>query len=63
MKKFRMTDMSEDNSNVNNFLGIKITWNKETQVVPLSQEQYILSILEKYRMSDCNPVTTPMKQN
>lgn len=58
-----MTDMSEDNSNVNNFLGIKITWNKETQVVPLSQEQYILSILEKYRMSDCNPVTTPMKQN
>ena len=26
----------------------------------LSQHQYILDMLERYNMSDCKPVTTPM---
>ena len=32
-------------------------------VLQLSQEQYILKILRKYKLQDCRPVSTPMDVN
>ena len=42
------------------FLGIEITRNLETRQISLSQRQYIIDALERFNMSDCNPIGTPM---
>ena len=41
-------------------LGIEIIRNPDTQQISLSQRQYIINALERYNMSDCNPIGTPM---
>jgi len=41
-------------------LGIEIIRNPEKQQISLSQRQYIIDALERFNMSDCNPVGTPM---
>ena len=41
-------------------LGIEIVCNPDTQQILLSQRQYIIDALERYHMSDCNPIGTPM---
>jgi len=42
------------------YLGIEITMTKDG--ITLSQRAYIDQILEKYRMTDCNPVATPTEK-
>jgi hypothetical protein len=41
-------------------LGIEITRNPEKHQIALSQRQYIIDALERFNMSDCNPIGTPM---
>ena len=41
-------------------LGIEIIRNPEKQQISLSQRQYIIDALERFNMSDCNPIGTPM---
>ena len=41
-------------------LGIEIIRNPEKHQIALSQRQYIIDALERFNMSDCNPVQTPM---
>jgi hypothetical protein len=41
-------------------LGIKIDRDRPSKTISLSQKQYILDMLERYGMSDCKPVSTPM---
>jgi hypothetical protein len=41
-------------------LGIEITRNADTRQISLSQRQYIIDALERFNMSDCNPIGTPM---
>ena len=41
-------------------LGIEIVRNPDTKQISLSQRQYIIDALERYNMSDCNPIGTPM---
>ena len=41
-------------------LGVEITHNRADCSMTLSQRQYILSLLERFNLSDCNPVSTPM---
>ena len=41
-------------------LGIEIIRNPDTHQISLSQRQYIIDALERYNMSDCNPIGTPM---
>ena len=41
-------------------LGIKIDRDRPSRTLSLSQKQYILDMLERYGMSDCKPVATPM---
>ena len=51
--KFRMKDMGR----VSNFLGIRFLQSKSK--IEMDQTQYLLSILQKYGMSDCKPRATP----
>ena len=41
-------------------LGFKVERNRPSRTISLSQRQYILDMLEKYGMSNCKPVSTPM---
>jgi hypothetical protein len=41
-------------------LGIEIIRNRKKQTIALSQRQYIDKVLDRYGMTDCKPVFTPM---
>jgi Reverse transcriptase (RNA-dependent DNA polymerase) len=41
-------------------LGVEIIRDRSKRTLSLSQHQYVLSLLERFGMSDCNPVVTPM---
>jgi hypothetical protein len=41
-------------------LGIEIIRNPEKCQIALSQRQYIIDALERFNLSDCNPIGTPM---
>ena len=41
-------------------LGIEIVRNLAKHQISLSQRQYIIDALERFNMSDCNPIGTPM---
>lgn len=41
-------------------LGIQIDYDQANRTISLSQRQYIIDILTRFKMSDCSPVTTPM---
>jgi hypothetical protein len=56
-RKFKMRDLG----NLRYFLGIRIM--RTEQTMHLSQAAYIESLLEKFGMSDCQQVETPMEQN
>jgi hypothetical protein len=44
-------------------LGIEIERQRSRREIYLSQQQYIENVLEKFRMSDCKPMSTPMESN
>jgi hypothetical protein len=41
-------------------LGVEIIRDRANRSIALSQRQYIVDMLERYSMSECNPVSTPM---
>ena len=41
-------------------LGFRIDRDRPSRTISLSQKQYILDMLQRYGMSDCKPVSTPM---
>jgi len=41
-------------------LGVEIVRNRAKREISLSQRQYIVDALERFGMSDCNPIGTPM---
>uniref|UniRef100_A0A251SEE8 Putative reverse transcriptase, RNA-dependent DNA polymerase n=1 Tax=Helianthus annuus TaxID=4232 RepID=A0A251SEE8_HELAN len=53
-KEFEMTDMGK----LHYFLGMEVSY--EDGNIILSQKKYMKNLLEKYRMSQCNTVSTPM---
>ena len=57
--RFEMKDMGE----LHYCLGIGVIQDKDAGVIKLHQKQYIQRLLEKYRMSDANPVSTPADAN
>ena len=56
---FKMKDLGEANM----FIGIKITRNRMDRKLFLDQSRYIRSVLDKYRMADCNPYSSPAHHN
>ena len=55
MEKFTMTDFGD----ATRILGIEINQNKERSTISMSQSPYVISLLDKYGMADCNLVHTP----
>ncbi|CAN0506553.1 unnamed protein product [Scytosiphon promiscuus] len=55
MAKFAMTDLG----NVSRILGIEINRDRKEGTIELTQKKYTISLLERFNMSDCNPVRTP----
>jgi len=41
-------------------VGVAVERNRSTRTLKLHQHQFILDLLEKYAMSDCKPVQTPL---
>ncbi|KAJ0579640.1 putative RNA-directed DNA polymerase [Helianthus annuus] len=54
-EEFEMTDMGK----LQYFFGMEVSY--EYGNITLSQKKYMRSLLEKYRMSQCNSVSTPME--
>ncbi|CAM9435336.1 unnamed protein product, partial [Sphacelaria rigidula] len=55
VKWFKMTDMGD----VSLVLGMQVTRDRQEKTITISQEKYTRSILEKFGMVDCKPVSTP----
>eukprot|EP00752_Nemacystus_decipiens_P006651 g5979.t1 len=55
MERFTMSDLGE----VSLILGMKITRDRVKKTLSINQTDYTLSILERFGMQDCNPVSTP----
>eukprot|EP00253_Pinus_taeda_P004942 PITA_04942 len=56
-KGFEITDLG----NVHYCLGIEVTQHPKS--IFLSQKKYIGDLLNRFGMTECNPLTTPMEQN
>ena len=56
-KSFEMTDLGY----VQYYLGIEVTQHPKS--IFLSQKKYIGDLLNRFGMTELNPLTTPMKQN
>lgn len=56
---FKKKDMYE----VSEFLRIEVKYNRKENVLPLSQKNAVLKILEKYNMENCKNVSTPIEKN
>ena len=55
-KEFDMEDLRE----AKKILGVKITRDRSTSRLWLSQENYVLKVLEEFNMAEARPVTTPL---
>ena len=56
-EKFDMTDLGE----VESILGMSIKRDRKIGILTISQSAYLQSVLERFGMADCNPVSTPME--
>jgi hypothetical protein len=45
------------------FLGFEIKRDRTTRKLWISQERYLSSVLERFNMTNCNPVATPLPSN
>lgn len=55
MNRFKMVDLKE----IKLFLGIRVT--RENDKFCLDQSSYIRTVLKKFNMEDCNPISTPLE--
>ena len=56
---FTMTDLGP----ASHFLGVRITRDRNSRLIYLSQGAYFARILEKFGLGECRPVNTPMERN
>ena len=56
---FTMTDLGP----VKYFLGVRITRDRNSRLIYLSQDAYFTRILEKFGLEACRPANTPMERN
>ena len=55
MGRFSMTDMGD----MLLVFGMEVTRDRTKGKVAITQENYVKSLLERYRMGNCNPAHTP----
>ena len=56
MRMFKMTDMGD----VSLALSMQVTRDRERGMLPITQENYTKSILDRFGMGSCNPLSTPV---
>lgn len=56
-KVFKIKDLGQTSY----LLGIKIDYDQPNCTLRLSQRQYIIDMLSQFKLTDCNPVATPME--
>jgi hypothetical protein len=56
---FEMKDMGE----ADYILGVKIFRDRSKKILGLSQQTYVKKVLERFQMSDCKPIDTPIAKN
>lgn len=57
---FRMKDMGEATSILNT---IRITRDRKKGTISIDQSRYLIELLDRFGMTDCNPVSTPVDVN
>lgn len=62
-KKLKENFKTKEFGEVNHILGIQVTRNSRAGKISLDQAAYIQEILERFNMSDSNPVSTPLDPN
>lgn len=55
--EFEMTDGGE----IRCFLGLRIDRDVKSGVMRISQKQYLVDMLKRFKMDDCKPISTPME--
>lgn len=55
-KVFQIKDLGQ----ISYLLGIKVKYNQANRTLKLSQRQYIVDMLNRFKLTNCNSVTTPM---
>lgn len=58
-RNFQMKDLG----NASSILGIRITRDRAAGTIAIDQSQYINNVLDRFEMSNCNAVVTPMDLN
>lgn len=58
-KEFEMSDIGEADT----FLGMQIQRNAASNMISLSQTNYLKNMVNKFNMADCKGVATPMESN
>lgn len=56
--KFKCRDLGE----INNFLGLNVTYNKDEGIVKINQSKLIAKIAKRFNVDDCHPIKTPMEE-
>ncbi|KAJ3531525.1 hypothetical protein NM688_g7562 [Phlebia brevispora] len=51
------------NDELMTFIGLQITRNRVKRLLTIHQERYIQTVLERFHMQDCTPVSTPLDPN
>src|SRR2546421_7381105 len=59
MKRYKMTDLGP----ASQFLGLEISRDRESRPLHLHQSTYIKRVLKRFKMDQCNGVSTPMESN
>ena len=57
--RFKMSDLGE----LTYCLGLEISRDRENRLLRISQEKYIRDILDRFGMTSCRPVSTPLEPN
>jgi transposase InsO family protein len=56
-EEFSMDDRGE----IHFILGMEIRRDRANKILTISQKQYLETVLERFGMSDCNPISTPVE--
>eukprot|EP00961_Rhodomonas_salina_P092226 1241102-Rhodomonas_salina.1 len=54
-------ELSAESTEITWYLGVCVERDWEQGTLKLTQQQYVTDLLERFQMSDCNPVLTPME--
>ena len=58
-ERFEMKDLGE----LTHYLGLEVSRDRVSRTLSLSQARYVEAVLDRFSLSDCNPISTPLEAN